>query len=210
MPRSRVQARAEPRPTHFFHSPAVSRGTFRENTPLRGALRPLTLVRVLKNTPAMTDTSSISVWLAVIAIATSVQALVMVAAALVAWRSVESVAAKFEHFKRQEWEPIRERAERTLAGVDETLARVRSADDAVRHAAVEAIDTARRTVARAKRQWWPLIATAKALTVGFGAFRRQKDRTALAVISPAPRPTRWTDRDDEARFVYEGGTHARN
>src|SRR4051812_22118780 len=111
----------------------------------------------------MTDTSSISMWLAVIAIATSVQALVMVAAAVVAWRSAESAVAKLDQFKRQEWAPIRERAERTLAGVEETLARVRSADDAVRHAAAETMDTARRAAALVKRQSWPLIATAKAV-----------------------------------------------
>ena len=155
----------------------------------------------------MTDTTSVTL-LAVIAVATALQALMLMGAAVMMLKAYRKAVAELHQLQRQVL-PMFDKAERALDAVQDTTARLRAVDDNIRHTVAETKEVARRSLMRVKADWWPAIATAKAATAAVRAFRQR--RTNVQGLKAVPsRATRVTKDDEETRFDYEGGTHARS
>jgi len=122
------------------------------------------------------------------------------------FKAYRNVLDKVHALERQML-PLFDKADRALDAVEDATARLRTVDDKVRHTMAEGRELARRTVNRVKAEWWPAVATARAATAAVRAFRRRPETSRLRAV-PA-RPTPATRQDDESRFDYEGGTHAR-
>jgi hypothetical protein len=156
----------------------------------------------------MADTSSVNVLLVIIAIATSLQTLMLMGAAVMMLKAYRNAVNRVHEMQRQML-PLLDKADRALDAVEEATARMRKVEDNIRHTVEETKEVARRSLMRVKADWWPAIATAKAATAAVRAFRQR--RTSPTPLRAVPsRPTPALRQDEESRFDYEGGTHARS
>jgi hypothetical protein len=141
------------------------------------------------------DTTSINIWLGIIAIATLTQAVVIVVGGFLLARRVRRTEAALDTWRR-EVTPLLGRVRLALDDLADLSARVRRADDQL----TSTIDKVSTGVDYAKAavvaRFWPAVGLMRGATAAWRVFRaRQAARSdrqdALAV----------------ARFVNEGGAH---
>jgi hypothetical protein len=156
----------------------------------------------------MADTSTVTWLLVVIAIATSLQTLMLMGAAVMMLRAYRNAVDQVRQLEAQVL-PLLDKVEGALDAIQDTTQRLRAVDDNIRHTVAETKEVARRSLMRVKADWWPAIATAKAATAAIRAFRRRRDNVVRLRAVPA-RPTPALREDEESRFDYEGGTHVRS
>jgi hypothetical protein len=155
----------------------------------------------------MADTATVTWLLGVIAIATSLQTLMLVGAGVMMFRAYRKAIADVRELQR-EMLPLFDRAHRALDAIEDTTARLRAVDDNVRHAMTQTREATRRGFVRLKNDWWPVIATGRAALAAVRGFRDGRSPNGSqprALRGSLPAMT-----DDETRFDYEGGTHARS
>jgi hypothetical protein len=159
------------------------------------------------------DSSSIALWLAIIAVATAVQSLVVLVGAFVLARRVRQAEAAFWSVTTD----LRERVERTSAVVEKLAVEAQPVMARTSQALDDLSDLAKRarraeadvraTIGRASigldfakaavtARAWPVVGLAKGLAAGLRVVRSR--RTARA---------RRDDAQAVARFVNEGGLH---
>lgn len=144
----------------------------------------------------MPDLSTTNMWLAILAVATVIQVLMLLGGAIVIARVVARANAAAETVERQV-RPLTMEAQALVADLREVAARVKRVDDemhAAAHRAGERLTKATETIGYAGRmvtnRTWPVLGIIRA---------------AQAVVSNMKtRGSRKRDRDDEARFAYEG------
>ena len=151
----------------------------------------------------MISSTNATFWLSLIAIASVVQAALLVAVAIRLFRAAGAMRSKVDELHTRELAPLMTRARHLLDDVDDAVKRVRTMDDDVRHAVSSVGDRIDALASRLRRTVAPVAGVVR------GA------RAALAVIAngrrPAQAPRTAVDADDEARFFNEGGAHhARN
>jgi hypothetical protein len=134
-------------------------------------------------------------WLAIIAIATSVQSIVFVVAGIVGWRAYRQTATAIDRFQRDQLEPLVVRAHGVLDNVDQAVARVRSADDDVRQVIARTTEKANRAAGTVRNVLRPAIGLGQGTWAAVSEFVRPT----------TPRKQRAPDEEGEERFVYEGG-----
>ena len=147
------------------------------------------------------DLATTNAWLAVIAIASLVQSLVIIGLVVAVFRLVRRTESAVEEVKREYLEPIATRTNKVIGEVEDALARFRSMDDRVSGAIHKTSDSLSAVAGAAKRRFWPVVGVVRGLRAIAGAIGdRRRQSAALAKL----------DQEEQQRFSYEGGTsHAR-
>jgi hypothetical protein len=146
------------------------------------------------------DTTYVTTWLAVIAIATSVQAIVLLVAGIAGIRAYRDMMSALTAFQQQQLVPALSRVHATLDSLEEALTRAKTADADVRRAIGETSTRAHQTLDHVRARFWPVIGLTRGVKAAIQAFRRPTDLR--------PVPQRWspmTSEEREARFAYKGG-----
>jgi hypothetical protein len=147
------------------------------------------------------DLATTNTWLAIIAIASLVQSLVIIGLVVAVFRLVGRTESAVEEVKREYLEPIATRTNKVIGEVEDALARFRSMDDRVSGAINRTSEGLSVVAGVAKRRFWPVVGVVRGLRAIAGAIaERRRQSEALANL----------DQDAQQRFSYEGGTsHAR-
>jgi hypothetical protein len=143
----------------------------------------------------MTDSTTIVTWLTIIGICSLVQTLLTVALMGVVWQRWRKAIDAFESFRRDHLGPTLEKVDRAVDEVEEIIERLRRVDDQVRDVVSGATQAVGVLSRHMRHRVWPILGAINAARAIV---------SALAPRKPALR--RPDDRDEEARFVYEGGT----
>jgi hypothetical protein len=148
------------------------------------------------------DLGTTSAWLAVIAIASLVQSLVIIGLVVVVFRLVRRTESAVEEVKREYLEPLATRTNKVIGEVEDALARFRSMDDRVSGALHRTSEGLSAVATVATRRFWPVVGVVRGLRAIVGAVAdRRRQSAALSKL----------DKDEQQRFSYEGGiSHARS
>ena len=179
----------------------------------------------------MTDNTAVVTWLVIIGICSLTQTLLTLVLLGTAWRRWKQAEEAIEAFKRDHLAPAMEKIDHLSVEVQEVIGRVRRVDDQVRGVLTGASTAVSGLARHATHRAWPVLGVLNGLRAAASVLLRPKPATHQAAspqpashpsryATPQPPPsrqpvarpstTRRDDRDDEARFVYEGGTqHAR-
>ena len=152
------------------------------------------------------DISTTNVWLSVIAIATVIQVLGLVVAVIVVARFMKRASATIETVERQV-QPVVARATASLDDAKDLIERLKRTQE-VLHQSAERVLHATESIsegwqhAKDVTRWrmWPVI----------GLMRGASAAVSALTSKSAGRRRTSQDRVDEDRFVYEGGTNARD
>jgi hypothetical protein len=136
----------------------------------------------------MASPADVVFWLGVIAVATSVQTLLLVAAAIAGWRVYRNTSAALERFERDHVAPSVARLNSTLDDVRDVASRVRSVDDRVRHALSSTGARAVRAASHVQSGIWPVFGLGRGLWAAVSAFTRRRESSAEAWRAGATRP----------------------
>ena len=143
------------------------------------------------------DLATTNAWLAVIAIASLVQSLVIIGLVVAVFRLVRRTESAVEEVKREYLEPIATRTNKVIGEVEDALARFRSMDDRVSGAINRTSEGLSAAAGVAKRRFWPVVGAVRGLRAIAGAIaERRRQSAALTKL----------DQDAQQRFSYEGGT----
>lgn len=118
----------------------------------------------------MIDTSTINVWLALIAIATVLQTLFLFGVAFMAWRATKQVTQAVNRFEQQHLEPLMSRVNGAVDDVRDMAARARALDDGVRDKVTSATEHARDAAELVAERIWPAYAVGKAAYTAVSSF----------------------------------------
>jgi hypothetical protein len=166
-------------------------------------------------TPA--DLATANVWLAVIAIASVVQLLIVVAMLVGAWRFYHRIEATVDRITREHIAPVSARAHQVIDDVEDVMARVRSLDDGMRKTWSRVGDGVSLATSAVRGRFWPVVGIMRGLKAGLATLGRtpaagktgHKPRATVTKFSPRDKDA--SDVEAEHRFAYEGGSsHARS
>ena len=143
------------------------------------------------------DLATTNAWLAVIAIASVVQSLVVIGLVVAVFRLVRRTESAVDEVKREYLEPIATRTNKVIGEVEDALARFRSMDDRVSGAMDRTSEGLSAVAGVAKRRFWPVVGVVRGLRAIAGAIADRR-RQSVAVTK--------LDQDEQQRFSYEGGT----
>jgi hypothetical protein len=150
-------------------------------------------------------------WLAVMAIATVVQSVVIVGFAIVAFAIYRRTATALERIERDQVAPLVKRMHDAVDRIESIGERVEMMDDSVRDALHRTGDRVAKVASVVRASLWPVVGIGQGALAALHAF--------VARRPARPRPVRVTGRsgprplyeDEVARFDYEGGIdHARS
>jgi CHASE1-domain containing sensor protein len=122
----------------------------------------------------MIDITPLTTWVAIIAIASLLQSLMLLGGAFMAWRSIKQGQQALERLERQHLVPLVARVNDTIGDVRDVTARVRQIDDDVRRALTSSTEKALDTAARVKSTAWPALALGRAVHEAVSSFRRHR------------------------------------
>ena len=122
----------------------------------------------------MIDISPLTTWVAIIAIASVLQSLLLLGGALMVWRSIKQGQDALERIERQHLVPLMARVNDTIGDVRDVTARVRQIDDDVRRTLTTSTERALDTAARVKSTAWPALALGRAVHDAVSSFRRRR------------------------------------
>jgi hypothetical protein len=146
----------------------------------------------------MTDTTA-TAWLAVIALSVLTQTLLLIGAAILVYRRVSAAERRLHVLERDSLVPLLAKVELALGDVQETLARVRRADDEVREALTHAKHATTELLRWAQSRSWPVWGMVKGARAAVQALARDDARRAEAPATDATR--------NEHRFTAGEGGH---
>jgi hypothetical protein len=168
-------------------------------------------------TPA--DLGTTNVWLAVIAISSVVQLLIVIAMLVGAWRFYRRIETTVDRITREHIAPVSARAHQVIDDVEDVMARVRSLDDGMRKTWSRVGDGVSLATSTVRGRLWPVVGIMRGLKAGLAALGRPpaassgrtSNRPRATVTKLSPRDRDASDVEAEQRFAYEGGTsHARS
>ena len=147
------------------------------------------------------DLGTTNSWLAVIAVASLVQSLVIIGLVVAMFRLLRKTESAIADLKREYVEPISARANKVIGEVEDALARFRSMDDRVSGALHRTTEGLSAVATVARRRFWPVVGAVRGLrAIAKAISDRRRQSVALVKL----------DQDAQQRFSYEGGTsHAR-
>lgn len=146
--------------------PVVARRSFRDPHTHHNALRGTRL----EFTAFMVDTSNISVWLAILAIATALQTLFLFGAAFVVWRTARKTQTAIDRFEQRHLEPLMARVNGAVDDARDVMARARSIDDNVRAKVANATDHAKDAAELVTERVWPAYAFGRGAYAAVSSF----------------------------------------
>jgi hypothetical protein len=113
----------------------------------------------------MADSEMTNVWLAMMAIASVIQSLILLGAVYIAWRASRQAQQLVDRFERQQLDPLLGHVHGAVTDVRAAVARARTIEDEVRHAL-------RATSAQMTSRVWPAIALGRAARAAFATLTR--------------------------------------
>lgn len=146
------------------------------------------------------DLVTTNTWLAVIAIASLVQSLVIIGLAVALLRLYRRTESAIAELKRDYVEPMAARANRVIGDVEDALARFRAMDERVSGALHKTTDGLTAAADAARRRFWPIVGVVRGLRAIAGAIGDRRRQSVSKVK---------LQQDEQQRFSYEGGSHAR-
>jgi len=121
----------------------------------------------------MTDPANISLWLALIAVASLVQSTILVGVAIMAWRASRQAQNAIKRFERQQFEPLMGRVHGAVDDVRQAVTRARAIEVEVRQAVAA-------TTQSVAGRLWPVIATGRAVQAAMSTLRRPARPSSLS------------------------------
>lgn len=146
---------------------------------------------------SVTDLGTTNTWLALIALASMIQTLVVVGLLVGAYRFYRRTEDRIDRIQREHVAPVAARAHAVLDKVEDVMDRLRSIDDRVERALARAGDRLGLVTAVARRKFWPVVGLVRGLRIGWATFTERR---------PESGRTTQADREADRRFTYEGGT----
>jgi hypothetical protein len=128
----------------------------------------------------MTDSGSINLWLALIAIASIIQSAILVGAVYFAWRASREAKQMVERFERQQLNPLLGHVHEAVTDVREVVARARALEGEVR-------DKVRVTSAQVASRLWPAIALGRAARAVYGSLTHPEPAQARSTTFDSTR-----------------------
>jgi hypothetical protein len=114
-----------------------------------------------------------NIWLAIIAISTLAQLVIVLTFVTVAWRAYRRAADAADEWERDHLRPLALKAHAVMDDLQDVAARVRTADDAVRERMEDVGSAIQSTRAVITGRLWPLLGVARALRAGVGAWNHR-------------------------------------
>lgn len=134
---------------------------------------------------AVTDTGAITVWLAVIAVASVVQVALLISAAVAGLIAYRRASAAVELLRRQTLDPVVQRVNTVLEDFHDVAGRVRAVDDQVRDAMSRTAGRVGQATSLVGTKVWPVLGLARGLWAAVDALRGRRGSHP-----PAPRGPR--------------------
>lgn len=121
----------------------------------------------------MIEPGEITVWLAIIAVASALQVLLLVGAAIAGAMAYRRAADSAGQLRRETLDPVIRRLNAVLDDLHEVAGRVQSADDQVRDAVSRTAGRVGQAAAVVGARFWPVFGVARGLRAALGAVRRR-------------------------------------
>ena len=128
------------------------------------------------------DLETLTRWIAVIAVASAVQAFLLLGAAVAGWIAWRRAMTSLEQIESRHIAPISARVAAVVDDVQDVTTRIRQADDVMRHKLQEVGGAARFAKDVLAERMWPAVGVVRAVSAGLRAF----SRPAAAVVEPVP------------------------
>ncbi len=162
---------------------------------------------------ASADLGTTNVWLALIAVSSVVQLLIVLGIAISAFRFYKRMENTAERIAHDHIEPVSARAHKVIDEIEDVMTRVRTFDDDVRRTITRVGDGVGLATTAVRGRLWPVVGLLRGLRAGLSTFAkgdkpvaRQSSRATVTKLSPRDA----SDLEAEERFAYEGGSsHAR-
>jgi hypothetical protein len=121
--------------------------------------------------------SSANTWLAILAIATVVETIAIIAVLVMTARMVQRMNDQMQRLQRDHIEPMVTKLSAIADDVQDGIGRLRSADDEIRHVVSRGVNGTAQVVRMARNQMWPAYGVVRgaAAVVSFLAKRLPKD-----------------------------------
>jgi hypothetical protein len=162
------------------------------------------------------DLGPTNLWLALIAISSVVQLLIVIGLLVGAFRFYRRMEKTVERITEQHIAPVSARAHQVIDEVEEVMARVRTFDDNLRRTLSRVGDGVGIAASAVRTRFWPVVGVLRGLKAGLATLARPEDTASRSARTPArakvtkPSPKDASDVEAEQRFAYEGGaSHAR-
>jgi len=143
----------------------------------------------------MADNTTIVTWLMIIGICSLVQTLLTLALMGIVWQRWRKATEAFETFRRDHLGPVLVKIDHAADELEEIIRRLRHADDQVRDVVSGASHAVTELGRHVRHRAWPIFGAISAVRAVASAFAPRKPKLREEA----------DDRNDEARFVYEGG-----
>jgi hypothetical protein len=166
------------------------------------------------------DLDTTNLWLALIAITSIVQLLIVIALLVGALRFYRRMEKTVEEITEKHIAPVSARAHEVIDEIEDVMVRVRTFDDDVRRTLSRVGDGVGIATSAVRTKFWPVVGLLRGLKVGLSTLARSSGRSASQGRSASKPPVRAkvtklspkdaSDVEAEQRFAYEGGaSHAR-
>ena len=148
------------------------------------------------------DDSTATLWLAIIAVASALQTLVIVGAALVMYRAYRTTTDQLTRLEREYVRPVIGRVDAVLEDARDAAGRLRRVDDQIR-SGLDRVTTHAASVAMLWRNHlWPVVGLGRGVATALSSFARRQNAPRL--LSPGQRAA------EPSFSPSKGVSHVRN
>jgi len=135
-------------------------------------ISPLACVaHALNRRARVTDSSAITVWLAVIGIASALQVLLVLGAIVAGVIAYRRTTRAVDDLRREALDPVLQRVNTVLDDFHDVAGRVQAADDQVRSAVTQTARGVGHAAAVVGARFWPVVGVARGAWAAFNALR---------------------------------------
>jgi uncharacterized protein YoxC len=136
------------------------------------------------------DLGTTNVWLAIIALVSLAEFLIIGAASVMAWRLYNKVTSTVEQIEQRHIVPLTAKVSVLITEVREVTAKVKHAEESVR-SVVTSVEDKAKVVAAIAQRGWPVIGVVRAVNAAVRAFAHAGRTENAPHLSPTPhRPWR--------------------
>jgi hypothetical protein len=119
------------------------------------------------------DLETMTRWIAIIAVASAVQTLLLLCAADAGWIAWRRTMASIDQIEARHIAPISARLAAVVDDVQDVTARLRRADDVMKHKLQEVGGAARFAKDVLAERMWPAVGVVRAVSAGLSAFSKR-------------------------------------
>ncbi len=136
------------------------------------------MAHALNRCRVVTDPAGITVWLAVIAIASVLQVLILIAVSVAAFVAYRRAGQALLLMQRQTLNPVVHRVNVVLDDLHDVAGRVQAIDEQVRESMSRTAGTVGEAASAVGSRFWPVIGLARAVRAAMGAVRHSTGERA--------------------------------